>query len=534
MGKAGKTIFLILLVALGVACSKQKATDGPRVDQDVHAENREKYGLHATTTLWGFITDQRGEPVGDVVVTDGFKVAKTDSKGLYQLAGSQKARFVYYTTPAHYAINVDQGNHPDFYAKINKGTSLFRQDFKLTPAPQEDKWTLLCIGDPQTTTADNVERFRSESLADIDRTVKALREGGQQVYAITLGDIVHDKPDLFPTMKSVMSNREVSFFQVLGNHDHTLNMPDATAHEVYENHFGPRNYSFDRGNVHIVAIDNYINLNNLEDKPTGGLTDEIWAWLQADLAQVPKSKMVILCAHVPFKQGTASTHGRAVVDLLKTFAEAHIMTGHTHTNFKWKHDQNPASKLTEHVHGTTCGAHWRSNVCLDGTPNGYAVYNIEDNHVADYYYKATGEQYDRGYQMRLYDGGYHFYSQNSGYSFSKAFGEATNSIVANIWNADNTWQITLEEVGYPPVTMQQTTEEITDWSAFSYHLHFKDKLWTGETNHYWQGLLPSGKEPSAASFRVTAKDVRNGATYTASSSPEQPNIQFTYEGIAYP
>jgi hypothetical protein len=244
--------------------------------------------------------------------------------------------------------------------------------------------------------------------------------------------------------------------------------------------------------------------------------------------------MIILCAHVPFRQGTASTHGRDVVNLLKTFKEAHIMTGHTHTNEKWKHDDLPMSKLMEHTHGTACGAHWRSRVCLDGTPNGYAVYHIEKNHIKDYYYKATGEQYDRNYQMRLYDGATRFYNNTSHFYFNTYFGEATNRVVANIWNADPTWNITLEEAGYAPVEMNQTQQPITDWSAYTYHLFYKNKEWTGETNHFWQALLPSGKKPAEAVFTVKAKDVRNNITYTRYSSPANPGLQNDYEGISYP
>ena len=188
----------------------------------------------------------------------------------------------------------------------------------------------------------------------------------------------------------------------------------------------------------------------------------------------------------------------------------------------------------EHTHGTTCGAHWRSNVCLDGTPNGYGVYHINGNHISDYYYKATGEAYDRNYQMRIYDGAYHFHMPHSGYYFNRTFGEAVNRVVANIWNADETWEVTLEEDGYAPVVMSQTQEAISDWCAYSYHLHHKDKLWTGETTHFWQVLLQSGKQPQAATFTIKAKDVRNNVTYTTSSSPSNPNIQFTYDGIAYP
>jgi hypothetical protein len=522
--------YLLLLVALLCGCSRKQGPVHPEEPDD----QRTKYGLKATTTLWGMITDQDKKPLQGISVSDGFTVTQTDNRGIYELVRHERARFVYYTTPAIFRLEVDTDNHPSFYARIRNDQALARQDFSLTRINKEEKWTLICVGDPQTTTQDDVQRFVNETVADIDRTAATLQQSGQSVYAITLGDIVHDVPAVYPLMRSAMSRRRVSFHQVLGNHDHTENMSDLRAHEVYENTFGPRNYSFERGDAHIIALDNYINLNNLDGKPTGGLTDETWEGLQADLAVVPKDRMIILCAHVPFRQGTASTHGRDVVNLLKTFKEAHIMTGHTHTNEKWKHDGQAMSQLMEHTHGTACGAHWRSRVCLDGTPNGYAVYSVAKNHVNDYYYKATGEQYDRNYQMRLYDGATRFYNSNSHYYFNSYFGEAENRVVANIWNADPTWIITLEEEGYAPVEMMQAQQPISDLSAYTYHLFYKNKEWTGETNHYWQALLPSGKKPQEATFTVRAKDVRNNFTYTKYSSPANPGWQIAYEGIGYP
>ena len=39
--------------------------------------------------------------------------------------------------------------------------------------------------------------------------------------------------------------------------------------------------------------------------------------------------MVILCTHMPLRDGTAQ-NVQAVLDLLEGYAEVHVMTGHTH------------------------------------------------------------------------------------------------------------------------------------------------------------------------------------------------------------
>ena len=79
-----------------------------------------------------------------------------------------------------------------------------------------------------------------------------------------------------------------------------------------------------------------------------------------------------------------------VLDLLAEFTEAHIMIGHTHYNQKYIHKRN-GKTIFEHVHGAACGAWWTANICADGTPNGYGVYEISGNTVANQYYKSTNK-----------------------------------------------------------------------------------------------------------------------------------------------
>ena len=40
------------------------------------------------------------------------------------------------------------------------------------------------------------------------------------------------------------------------------------------------------------------------------------------------------------------------------------------------------------------------NICADGTPNGYSVYEISGNTIANQYYKSTNKE--AGYQIRAY------------------------------------------------------------------------------------------------------------------------------------
>lgn len=86
-------------------------------------------------------------------------------------------------------------------------------------------------------------------------------------------------------------------FQLMGNHDNkviAVSKNDYTvAHDIaaqrnFEYIFGPVNYSFDRGNVHIVAMDNIIFPSH-KDYSLGFRDDQV-EWLRQDLSYVSKDK----------------------------------------------------------------------------------------------------------------------------------------------------------------------------------------------------------------------------------------------------
>ena len=147
----------------------------------------------------------------------------------------------------------------------------------------------------------------------------------------------------------------VPFFQTIGNHDH-LNETDNNVTTTYwksienfQKYFGPQNYSFNRGDVHIISMDNVLHgeqPDQGEDQEfAAGFYDWQFEWLKQDLSYVPKDKMVILCCHVPFRSGSAYNHSderyrQEVLELLAGYAEAHLMIGHTHYNENYIHTVN--------------------------------------------------------------------------------------------------------------------------------------------------------------------------------------------------
>ena len=346
------------------------------------------------------------------------------------------------------------------------------------------------------------------------------------MYGITLGDIVFDTPDLWSNMKEAMANRNLTIFQTIGNHDHLkTETSDDKAAANFESQFGPRNYSFNRGNAHIVSMDNvfYVGGSTPSSNYKGGITDQQLEWLRQDLSHVAKDKLVIFCAHMPFRGGTSETdeshmNHAGVLDLLSEFAEAHIMIGHTHYQQKYIHTRN-GKKIFEHIHGAACGAWWTSPLCADGTPNGYGVYEISGSTVPNQYYKATNKAAD--HQIRAYSA-----KQVFGTSGSTTFGFAANAsamndakcIVANVWNSDTggDWKVSLWQNGAKVGDM--TRISTCDYWAYAYHVLYFSKsvgsTWGKKLDHFYYGRLTSGT-PETADFEIVVEDGM-GNTYRTS------------------
>ena len=255
----------------------------------------------------------------------------------------------------------------------------------------------------------------------------------------------------------------IPVFSTIGNHDHefpTANEKEARA--KYESFFGPVDYSFNRGDVHIVSMDNIIHECQESAGYTGGFSAEQYEWLKQDLSYVPKDKMVILCVHIPFRNSKYAYYDE-VLELLSQYKYATIMSAHTHSNINHIHTKN-GKEIFEHVTGTSCGAWWRSTVCTEGTPIGFGIYRIEGAAMKEWNYKSV--QHGEDFQIRLYRGSDQFTGGgDASYYFSK---KNAGQIVANIWNWDPAWTVNVYENGTMTGTMTQYSDK--DAWTVAYHI----------------------------------------------------------------
>lgn len=504
-------LYILLVLSLFIfACSE----DNNGVDRGTDETVVNNTELDAGTTLYGVITDMQNKAVPDIVVTDGFSCAKTDQNGVYQLVRHRKAKFVYYSTPSDCKIITDEDNYPKFFEQLTSKDKRIRQDFKVEKQSIENEFALFCVADPQCKTINQVNRYKDETIPDINQMAVKYKNA----YAITLGDIIFDSPELWNDMKVSMAKQSLPFFQTIGNHDHleTADNEDKSV-ENFQELFGPTDYSFNRGDVHIISMDNVIYKGR--QQYTGGFTDSQWEWLQEDLSYVSKDKMIILCCHMPFRTGGIHDHQayyKEALDLLSTFAEAHIMIGHTHYQINYLHNVK-GKTIYEHIHGAACGAWWNSSICADGTPNGYGVYEIQGNTMKSWLYKAT--QYPADFQIRAYDASKEFGPANK---YTYIFGAPSNLnlngegwIVANIWNSDNRWTVKLYQDGTDLGAMTRVTSR--DYWALYHHLEElgkgKGSDFDKSADHFYIGRL-TGKT-SEANFTIEAQDPF-GNKYTTS------------------
>lgn len=515
----------VLAIFFSLSCGKEKP--GKTIDITP------KPGMD----LYGLVCDDKGNPLKDVVVSDGYSCALTDQDGLYQMKKNKYATQVNVSLPSGYQVPLRFGI-PHFWEMIL--SSKKRYDFTLTPLPggEESSFYLVAMADPQCQNNAHVGRFKAETVPDIAKTVSTLTD--RPVYGITLGDIgwanatsdYNKNNSIFTQMRASMHKEKtgVAFFQVMGNHDnsHASVLPkaqytiegDIANQRDFENIFGPVNYSFNRGKAHIIGMDNIIFPNH--DDYSLGFRDDQVEWLKQDLSYVPKDKMVILCVHIPIVNSATGKNVQAVLSLLKTYSEFHVFSGHTHYSRNKIYDG-----WYEHTHGAACGAWWNSTVNTDGAPNGYAVYSVEGNRISNWYYKGTG--LDKDVQIRLHRGGL---SYMQGYSPSYPFvNDDPNKVFANIWNADASWEVEVYENGAKTgnMNLQPESSKPTDpWSA-GYHIgvlkrnaHYKKN----NVSHIYEYTLTNS---GASEIEIRAKDgfgnIYTQKVFTGNQTADYPSVR---------
>lgn len=502
----------------------------------------------------GTVAYSDGYPANGVSVSDGFNVVVTDNKGKYLLPTTSDTRYIYISYPSDAKIERNEYGCPDFYKEFSPIRHTY--NFILERIKPEKKFSLFAMADPQA----HYEKRSPQTIADVDRFIQeSVPAINAQIdyqkipcYGVTLGDIVYSEGSRDSTpgmeiMRSHFSKINMPVFQTMGNHDFTyysasrrlaVDSGSSTLHlkaqRKFEDVFGPINYSFNRGNVHVVCMRDVMFENTgYPSLIHGGFSDEQFRWLQQDLANVPTSKKVILCAHIPLHGQSSGENSAGVIKLLSAYTDATIFTGHTH--YKRGFDSVLSVKMFEHVHSAVCGSYWWSNIEGDGCPNGYTVYTIDGTEITDEYFIGVNDHMkDRAHQMRMYRG-------NTKTGGSRAYFQWPHSdrtLLINIFNGDSRWlSVKVYEDGVYSgdaslmptstqsfdITKGQTytvsTSSSQDWWAVGYYVGVKGRDYFVVNPHMYKYTLKS----ASSKVEVRATDPY-GNVYSCSDLIEDGTV----------
>ena len=347
-----------------------------------------------------------GEPgLPGVEVSNGTAIVLTDAAGGYRLEPDGDAPW-FVIKPRGWRPPVNALNLPQFYRRRPAGatgaaTGAF--DFPLQESPEPDRFQALVLTDPQPTT----EREVGYLAGSIVRGLAGA--SGAFAFGVTLGDLVSDRPDLYPSLNAAIARVGVPWYNVPGNHDLDLGTPD-DRHEFagFEAVYGPSTYAFHYGPALFIALNDVRFLGG--PRYVGGLRPDQLAFIGNLLRLAPREELVVLLMHIPWfypnpsrvQTFRAADRGR----LFALFADRpHVLwlSGHTHYQRNVFHTADDgwtgAQPLHEYNVAAACGGFWGGPpdadgipvaTMADGTPPGYAVLTVDGTAAQTEYRPGRG------------------------------------------------------------------------------------------------------------------------------------------------
>ena len=437
------------------------------IEKRVEIVEKEGYNVYGLISC-------NGVGVPGVVVSDGVEVTTTDADGLYYLKSEEYHKLVFMSVPSGYETVTDTCM-PKFH-KVLDGNSKTteRADWQLTKVDNKDH-VMYLLGDMHLANRTNDASQFATFLADIKEQITSNKSKRQ--YALTLGDMTWDlywyEKTYDLTVYVDMIKRKLSglqIFHTIGNHDHDMmEVGDFNTVTLYKKTVAPTYYSFNIGDVHYVVLDDILCKNT----GTGGdgrkyestLTPDQLSWLKKDLSYVDKSKTLVITMHAQMynENGAASLSNASELASLCSGYKTHVMTAHTHV--VWNNDFSASDGIVHHNSGAICGTWWWTgyyvpelNLCKDGSPAGYYVYQMNGTDVK-WRYKPTGRDfkhafrtYDRN-QIVMTAANFAPKASSSGVSSFESSASSwkssskDNYVYINVFDYDKSWKIEVTENG---------------------------------------------------------------------------------------
>jgi len=339
--------------------------------------------------------DRSERGVKGATVSNGQDVVTTDAKGRYELPARDNMN-VFVTQPAGYQVPVDEDNVAQFsYVHLPEGSPELRYggleptgelpdavNFPMAKSAETKKPQQNCImgGDIQTYDKEEVEYARKGAFTDLSN-----RSDYAGCGALFLGDIVGDDLSLYPDVRGLTGMLNGPARLLPGNHDLDLDAESEHRFDTYRSELGPEYYSYDVGNMHVVA------LNSVQygagEQYQGALGEEQLEWLRQDIAQVPKGTKVVLAAHIPLLNYNDQSSTRHQVKEVKEIHE--IVSGHEAVAF------GGHSHTTELMRAGDSAEGWSKTMGVDELPFDHITAGAISG---DWY---SGQVTDKGYPTAL-------------------------------------------------------------------------------------------------------------------------------------
>lgn len=484
-----------------------------------------------------------------VPVSNGLEVVTTDANGRYTLPVDDET-IIFVSKPAGYMVPVNEVQLPQFYYLHHPngtphdlkyggiaptGALPDSVDFPLVRQDSGETFDALLFADPQTRNAGEVGEMRQDVIAEL--------VGTKATFGLTVGDVVNDPLDLFPVHNAAVAEIGIPWWNLPGNHDMDYDAPtDRHATDTYKSIFGPTNYSFDYGKVHVVAMDN-VEHRGPGKGYRGYLSDAQLQWLANDLAHVPTDRLVVIATHIPLKTDatrSASVNTANLDGLLRVLGDrehVYSFSGHDTSN-SWQMYLGPddgwsgSEPFHHQVLAEVRGGGWTTGPIdqrgvsaadmADGNPNGYYTVRFDGT---DYTPRYKAASLPADYQIRLsFSGGkddtLHLPTGPSGsgdypepVTYHPRDWDAdrwpTPSVTANVFDGGqrHTVEMSLDGRPFVPMTHQAPANDpyistLRDWLAGTPEAPARPE----PSSHLWKAPIANNIAPGTHTVTVRSTD----------------------------
>ncbi len=448
-----------------------------------------------------------GAGVPDVVISDGDLLTTTDSDGYYWLNSTKRNELAFIVLPSGYDVPTKDAMPLFWHPTAAAAGAVEQIDFELETT-DNDKHTMLVATDMHLANRNKPLDY----LQFADGFVKEVKDGynnsSDKVYCLNLGDFSwdlywYDNRWGLPECKNAVKEFDFQMWSVMGNHDNDPYVAgDYIAEAPYRKNMGPVYYSMNIGKVHYIMLDNTVYINTNGTQGTAGsrnydkyFTPEQIEWLKKDLAYVNKSTPIVVGFHCPLYTYTSTgtigiqqknqTEINKLLDCFDGFSSVTTLSGHTHVN---RCVQSPThANVYEHNVAAVCGSWWwtyqyaKNNICTDGTPAGYKIFDIDGTNLK-WKYKAVGLPQTQQFTTFDMNKVKEYWTSNatalsaftSGHKDIAGRGSeyasvGSNVVYINVWAHEPGWTVSVKE-GSTDLTVKQIWNKYDPLHTLSYDI----------------------------------------------------------------